>query len=97
MKIEDILALTKAGWSKDEILSLGNPSPEQQEDPAPADPAPEQTDPAPAPVDDERLKKIETQLEYAINRLNYIAVSGSQQPEDQHTETVDDILSNIIN
>lgn len=100
MKIDDILSLTKAGWTKDEIMSLINP--QQKEQPAEQPPEPEAApaDPQPAaaaPVEDERLSKIETQLDYAIKRLNYLSVKDSQQPDDQKTETVDDILSSIIN
>lgn len=101
MKIDDILSLTRAGWTKDEIMSLINPQQEEQQ-PAeqPAEPEAAPPDPQPAaaaPVEDERLSKIETQLDYAIKRLNYLSVKDSQQPDDQKTETVDDILSSIIN
>lgn len=97
MKIEDILALTRAGFTKDDIMQLTS-APTDPADPAPADPP---ADPAPAeqqadaPADD-RLSKIETQLDYAIKRLNYLSVKESQQP-DHAEETVDDILSSIIN
>ena len=101
MKIDDILSLTKAGWTKDEIMSLINPQQEEQqpvEQPAEPETAPPDPQPAAAaPVEDERLSKIETQLDYAIKRLNYLSVKDSQQPDDQKTETVDDILSSIIN
>ena len=100
MKIEDIVKLTNAGWSKDEILSLVNAKeadPVQQPDPVPEQqPAaqPEQPVEQQKP-DDDRLNKIETSLDYVINRLNYMAVQQSHQPE-QKTESVDDILASVV-
>lgn len=102
MKINDIITLTQAGWTKDEILGLING---EAQDPAqPADPQPEQQ-PAQQPEqsaqqpeqqpDDDRLNKLETKLDYVINRFNYLAVQQSQQPE-QKDESVEDILASIV-
>lgn len=102
MKIDDILTLTKAGWSKDEIMSVihDDPQPEQPVDPQPekpVDPQPEaQPEAQPEQTSlDERMKKIETSLDYVINRFNYMAVQQSEQPAQQ-TETVDDILASVV-
>lgn len=100
MKIEQLLQLTEMGFTKDDIMRLCSddpaPAPEAASDPEPApDPAPaEPTAPAAAPADD-RIKALETKLDYAINRLNYMAVQGSQQPAGKE-ESLDDILSSVV-
>ena len=102
MKINDIITLTQAGWTKDEIMSLVNGEAQdqtQQPDPQPEQqPAaqPEQPMPQPAGVSlDDRFAQMETKLDYVINRFNYMAVQNSQQP-DQPGETVDDILASVV-
>lgn len=89
MTIEQLLQLKEMGFNKEEIMRLlGDPAP------APADPAP--ADPAPAdPAPDDRITQLETKLDYAINRLNYMAVQGSQQPAGKE-ETIDDILASVV-
>ena len=100
MKIEQLLQLTEMGFTKDDIMRLCSddpaPSPAAAPDPEPApDPAPaEPAAPAAAPADD-RIKALETKLDYAINRLNYMAVQGSQQPAGKE-ESLDDILSSVV-
>jgi hypothetical protein len=100
MKIEDILALTNAGWTKEEILALGqDPKPEdpKPEDPKPEDPKPEDPkpeDPKPAGSSAE-IDAINKRLDYVISKLNLAAVQKSQQPEEK-TETVEDILASIF-
>lgn len=100
MKIEDILALTNAGWTKEEILALGqDPKPEdpKPEDPKPEDPKPEDPkpeDPKPAGSSAE-IEAINRRLDYVISKLNLAAVQKSQQPEEK-TETVEDILASIF-
>ena len=90
MKINDLMKLIDAGFSKEDIFNLlgeNDPAPE-----APADPAPE----ASAPFDDKRLKEIETKLNYVVDRFNYMAVQNSKQPEQQNKETIEDILSTFV-
>lgn len=101
MKINDIITLTQAGWTKDEIMSLVNGEAQdqpQQPDPQPEQPAaqPEQPAQQPAGVSlDDRFAQMETKLDYVINRFNYMAVQNSQQP-DQPGETIEDILSSVV-
>ena len=101
MKINDIITLTQAGWSKDEIMSLVNGEAQdqpQQPDQQPEQPAaqPEQPVQQPAGVSlDDRFAQMETKLDYVINRFNYMAVQNSQQP-DQPGETIEDILSSVV-
>ena len=98
MKINDIITLTQAGWTKDEIMSLVNS--EAQDQPQQPDPQPEQQPAAqpeqPAQLSmDDRFAQMETKLDYVINRFNYMAVQNSQQP-DQPGETVEDILASVV-
>lgn len=100
MKIEDLVSLTKMGFSRDDIMRLVTDTPVEQA--APADPEPEQApaaDPEPAtpaaPVEDDRIKQLETKLDYVINRFNYMSVQQSRQPETGG-ETVEDILASVI-
>ena len=92
MKIEDLVMLSRAGFTKDEIMSFLTPDPEPAAQPDP------QPDPQPAQAtqpDDDRLSKLETKIDYVINRFNYMAVKNSEQPAQQG-ETVDDILAKMI-
>ena len=99
MKINDIITLTQAGWTKDEIMQLVNsekqpeqPAPEQPEQPAPEQP--EQPAPEQKP-DDDKIKQLETKLDYVINRFNYMAVQQSSQPQGKD-ESLDDILASVV-
>lgn len=104
MTIEDIVALTKAGFSKDEILALtGDPEqekkpadPEQEKKPAepeqekkPEDPKPDEKKPA-------DIESINKRLDYLISKMNLAAVQNSQQPGSEQKETVDDILASVF-
>ena len=101
MKINDIIALTQAGWTKDEIMSLT--SGEQPAEPVePAEPVqPEQQaeqqaqQPVQQPAQPDRMQQLETKLDYVINRFNLLAVQQSHQP-DEKTETIDEILSSVV-
>lgn len=100
MKIEDLLALTKAGWSKEEIIKL---SLAEQEAPKEAEeiiPQPEEAPieaPAEAPKEDPSSAKIDdviAKLETLASGMEKMAIQNSRLPE---RETVDDILASIIN
>lgn len=105
MTIEDIVALTKAGFSKDEIFALtGDPEQEKKhddpkpEDPKPEDPKPEEKkseDPKPDEKKPADLDSINKRLDYLISKMNLAAVQKSQQP-DEKKETVDDILASVF-
>ena len=105
MTIEDIVALTKAGFSKDEIFALTgdpeqekkNPEDSKPEEKKPEDPKPEENHEDPKqdekkPADIESINK---RLDYLISKMNLAAVQKSQQP-DEKKETVDDILASIF-
>ena len=100
MKIEDLLALTKAGWSKEEIIKL---SLAEQEAPKEAEekiPQPEEAPveaPKEAPKEDPASAKIDdviAKLETLASGMEKMAIQNSRLPE---RETVDDILASIIN
>ena len=103
MKIEDLVTLTKAGYTKADIEALGialgqavsndlKPDEKPVEDVKPV----EEVNPVEgAKPDEDRLKQMETKLDYAINRLNYMSVQGSSQPE-QKKESIEDILQSVL-
>lgn len=95
MTIEDIVALTKAGFNKDEILALtGDPKQEEKPEEKPADPQPEEKKPAdPQPSEIESINK---RLDYLISKMNLAAVQNSQQPGSEKKETVDEILASVF-
>lgn len=106
MKIDDLMKLINAGFTKDDITALVNTgsTPEQETQPdaipeqaAPVQEAPEEAKPAEEtqPAQDDRISKLETKLDYLVNRFNYMQVQNSSQP-DVKTETVDDILRSIV-
>lgn len=97
MKIEDLVTLTKAGYTKADIEALGialgqvTPNEVKPEETKPA----EESKPEEVKPDEDRLKQMETKLDYAINRLNYMSVQGSSQPE-QKKESIEDILQSVL-
>ena len=98
MKIEDLVTLTKAGYTKADIEALGIalgqavPNDLKPDEKKPV----EETKPVEeAKPDEDRLKQMETKLDYAINRLNYMSVQGSSQPE-QKKESIEDILQSVL-
>lgn len=97
MKIEDLVTLTKAGYTKADIEALGialgqinNEVKSEETKPAEEVKPVEEVKP-----DEDRLKQMETKLDYAINRLNYMSVQGSSQPE-QKKESIEDILQSVL-
>ena len=96
MTIEDIVALTKAGFSKDEILVLtGDPEKEKKpEDPKPEEKKPD--DPKPEEKKPADIESINKRLDYLISKMNLAAVQNSQQPGSEKKETVDEILASVF-
>ena len=93
MTIQEIITLTNAGWSKDEIMSLTSGEQSQQPEQPAEQPKPDEN-PAEQPKPD-RMAQLETKLDYVINRFNLLAVQQSHQPDDQK-ESLDDILSSVV-
>lgn len=101
MDISNLMALVNAGFTKDEIFSLIKP---EEKAPKAEEKAPKQEEKAPkaeekAPKQEEKandaIAALGAKVDYLVNRLNYIAVQGSKQPENT-AETVDDILAKMI-
>ena len=105
MKIDDIIALAGAGFSKQDIIKIAGtvsasapvPAPIQTPTPAPA-PAPA---PAPVPVQNNTQDMFNQRMGVLDNRLDEITkliqvgnLSNSQIPEPPTTE---DMLASIIN
>lgn len=102
MKIEDLVTLTKAGYTKADIEALGIALGQVTDEVKPEEtkPAEEIKSAEAKPVEEvkpeeDRLKQMETKLDYAINRLNYMSVQGSSQPE-QKKESIEDILQSVL-
>lgn len=101
MKLDDLITLHNAGYTKEDIfkiLGTEQPAPADPPEQKPADPSPEEKQEQPKPeaaLADDKIKQLETKLDYAINRLNYMAVQGSQQPAGKE-ESLDDILSSVV-
>lgn len=101
MTINDLLALTRAGFTKADIEAMGIIQPQNTTKPEEAKPEeanPENTKPEevkPEVQDDDKIKALETKLDYVINRFNYMAVKDSNQPQ-QKEETIDDILAAMV-
>ena len=101
MKIEDVVALAKAGFTAEQISKMmKDPAPEPiKQDPAPEpikqDPAPEpkKQDPAPKTPDD-GYKELMSAISGLSDTIKTMNIYGSKQPESQ---SVDDILAEIIN
>lgn len=103
MKLDDLITLHNAGYTKEDIfkiLGTEQPAPADPPEQQPAEPAPEekqeQPKPDAAPADDDKIKQLETKLDYVINRFNYMAVQQSSQPNNGKTESVDDILASVV-
>lgn len=93
----DVLALAKAGFTRDEIAAIlgsaPDPAPAPASDPAPA-PAPA-PDPAPAPTasQPDLLAQLLSKVDGLTGALQANAVMTSKQPQP---ETADQILASII-
>ena len=92
MKIEDVVALAKAGFTAEQISKMmKDPAPEPiKQDPAPE---PKKQDPAPKTPDD-GYKELMSAISGLSDTIKTMNIYGSKQPESQ---SVDDILAEIIN
>ena len=97
MDINDILALTKAGFTKDEIMQLATLSEAPKEEPKEApEAAPEQKaeEPKEAPAPDPRLDDVISKIEKLSSGLETLALKSTELPK---RETADEALAKIIN
>lgn len=96
MNVQDILALTKAGFTKDEILQLASipteAEPEEPKEEAPAPAPKEETKEEPAV--DTRIDDVIAKLEKLSSGMEQLAIKTSRMPE---RETAEQALARIIN
>lgn len=95
MKIDDIIALAKAGFNSEQItklISAENPVPPA---PVPPAPTPVKEQPAPAPQNDNgNMDSVTAKLDSILTLMRGSNILNSQQPKP---ETMDDIIASIIN
>ena len=93
MKLEEIIKLIDAGYTKADIEKMLTPAAEEkQPEPEPApEPMPEEKKPESEPVNAQMLKELQD-LKKAVYAMN---IMNSEQPEQR--ETVDDILAKALN
>ena len=87
MKVEEVIKLIDAGYSKDEIDKMLQPEPEPKPDPEP-EPKPD-PEPKAEPEIDPVLKELQD-LKKAVYAMN---IMNSAQPEQK---SVDDILASSL-
>lgn len=93
MKYEEIIKLLDAGYSRDEILSMGEAPEETKPEEAPAEQKPEeQTQDLMAGVMEE-VKGMFAEMKKELTAMN---IMNSRQPADAD-KTSEDIIANIIN
>lgn len=104
MNINDVIALARAGYTRDEIAALAKsaapeqpqPSPEQQPQPAPEQqPTPEQPQPAPEQPVYNFLTLLSEKIDGLSGAIKAANILNSQMPEVKR-ETAQDALASII-
>lgn len=103
MKIEDIIALAGAGFSKQDIIKIADtvstpaPAPAPIQTPTPASAPVSAPVPAPVPAQDvfnQRMGVLDNRLDEITKLIQVGNLSNSQIPEPPTTE---DMLASIIN
>lgn len=97
MKIDDVMKLIDAGFSKEEILNISNEAEQTPAgDPTPeADPAaPEAPQPAPDAMK-EVLDGFLNSFKTVVNDIKAANIGNSSQP-DQHRDSAEEVLASII-
>ena len=97
MKIDDVMKLIDAGFSKEEILSISNEAEQTPSgDPAPeaAPAAPETLQPAPDTMK-EVLDGFLDSFKTVVNDIKAANIGSSSLP-DQHRDSAEEVLASII-
>ena len=97
MKIEDIIALTNAGWSKEEIIRMSELEQKEPEQKEPEQKEQEPKEPEkkePETPKEDKMAEILQRLEQISSGIQRGAIRDSQQPQ---RESVEDALAKIIN
>lgn len=96
MKLDDIVALAKAGYTAEQISKMAaleaNPDPRPVSEPAP-EPAPEPQNPPAQDPKPDPMEAMLTQLSQLTAAIQANGILGSTQPKQP---TADDILASII-
>ena len=105
MEMSDILALVRAGYSRQDIEAMSEPEPDSKSEPDPKtgpgpktepDPKPEpksEPDPKPESFTGDTLEELMQQMRGVVEAMQMQARNSAQQPPE---ETTDDIIANII-
>ena len=96
MFINEILKLTDAGFTRDDIFRLLGDTPQEQPTQQEQHTPQEQPTQQEQTTQEQTAPSTDTRLDYIINRLNLMAVNNSSNPAPTG-ENVDDILASIIN
>ena len=113
MTVQEIIELTKAGWTKAEIIQLAGvpsaPKDEPKDTPPKETPPkedaketpPKETPPAEAPKDittDQKIMELITKLDQKVDNISSGIQKGNLQASRQpKQETVEDALASVIN
>ena len=95
MEMSDILALVRAGYSRQEIEAMSGPEPDSKSEPDPKtepDPKPE-PETKPESFTGDTLEELMQQMRGVVEAMQMHARNSAQQPPE---ETTDDIIANII-
>lgn len=111
MKIDDVITLLNAGYTRDEIRQMEAAGSELSHESGPADPEqasqtePEQPEPAEDPTRmpgadlatafDQAISRMNSVFDEKIKQIQTANVQAARQPEDK-SRTVDDIIGDII-
>lgn len=111
MKIDDVITLLNAGYSREEILQMEAAGSDFSHNSGPVDPEPAQPEPEaqPEPAEDpnrmpgadlaaafdQAISRMNTMFDEKIKQIQTANVQAARMPEDK-TRTVDDIIGDII-
>lgn len=87
MKVEDIIKLIDAGYTKEDIQAMNAPEPEPEAAPAPA------PDPAPAPAPDENMSAMLQEIKDLKKAVYAMNIMNTDVPAQK---SVDDILAEAM-
>lgn len=90
MKIEDIIKLIDAGYTKEDIQAMAAPEPEPEKAPAPA------ADPAPAPAADTAQNDMSAMLQELKDLKKAVYAMNIMNTDVPAPKSVDDILAEAM-
>lgn len=100
MKIDDILTLVNAGFTKADILAFAAGTQQAQQEPEPVqqDPEPEQTEPEPEPVQqDPGIKEALDDVKKTLALMQKANLQNASQPEGANQkQTPEDVWKNFF-